>query len=64
MSLLEFDGYFEGKFEPFKYIRAEIHTSYINEKNMIKFENKIRLRLKQKSFAMEYNNRLILTSEG
>jgi hypothetical protein len=63
MSLLEFDGYFEGKFEPFKYIRAEIHTSYINEKNMIKFENKIRLR-KQKSFAIEYNNRLILTSEG
>jgi hypothetical protein len=28
MSLLEFNGYFEGKFEPFKYIRAEIHTSY------------------------------------
>ncbi|HET7391834.1 MAG TPA: hypothetical protein VFJ51_13510 [Nitrososphaeraceae archaeon] len=63
-SLLEFDGYFEGKFESFKYIRAETHTSYINEKNMIKFANKIRLRLKQKSFAMEYNNRLILISEG
>jgi hypothetical protein len=63
MSLLEFNGYFEGKFEPFKYIRAEMHTSYINEKNMIKFENKIRLRLKQKSFAMEYNNRLILINE-
>jgi hypothetical protein len=28
MSLLEFDGYFEGKFEPFKYIRAEIHLLY------------------------------------
>jgi hypothetical protein len=63
MSLLEFNGYFEGKFEPFKYIRAEIHTSYINAKNIIKFANKIRLRLKQKSFAMEYNNRLILINE-
>jgi hypothetical protein len=63
MSLLEFNGYFEGKFEPFKYIRAEIHTSHINAKNIIKFANKIRLRLKQKSFAMEYNNRLILINE-
>ncbi|HZD81699.1 MAG TPA: hypothetical protein VE076_02375 [Nitrososphaeraceae archaeon] len=24
MSLMEFDGYFEGKFEPVKYVRAEI----------------------------------------
>ena len=31
MSLIEFDGYFEGKFEPVKYIRAEIHTSNIDE---------------------------------
>jgi hypothetical protein len=63
MSLIEFDGYFEGKFEPVKYIRAEIHTSDIDEKNMINFANDIRLRLRQKSLAVEFNNRLILISE-
>jgi hypothetical protein len=26
MSLIEFDGYFEGKFEPIKYTRVEVHT--------------------------------------
>jgi hypothetical protein len=41
MSLIEFDGYFEGKFEPIKYIRAEIHTSDIDEQNMINFANKV-----------------------
>ena len=41
MSLIEFDGYFEGKFEPVKYIRAEIHTSDIDEQNMINFANKV-----------------------
>lgn len=64
MSLIEFDGYFEGKFEPVKYIRAEIHTSDIDEQNMINFANKVRLKLKQKSFAIEFNNRLILISEN
>jgi hypothetical protein len=64
MSLIELDGYFEGKFEPVKYIRAEIHTSDINEENMISFANKIRSRLKQKSLAIEFNNRLILISEN
>lgn len=64
MSLIEFDGYFEGKFEPVKYIRAEIHTSDIDEQNIIKFANDIRLRLRQKSFAVEFNNRLILISEN
>jgi hypothetical protein len=64
MSLIEFDGYFEGKFEPVKYIRAEIHTSDIDEQNMINFANKVRLKLKQKSLAMEFNNRLILISES
>jgi len=64
MSLIEFDGYFEGKFEPVKYIRAEIHTSDIDEQNMINFANDIRLRLRQKSLAIEFNNRLILISEN
>ena len=63
MSLIEFDGYFEGKFEPVKYIRAEIHTSDIDEQDMINFANKVRLKLKQKSLAIEFNNRLILISE-
>jgi hypothetical protein len=64
MSLIEFDGYFEGKFEPVKYIRAEIHTSDIDEQNMINFANKVRLKLKQKSLAIEFNNRLILISKS
>jgi hypothetical protein len=64
MSLIELDGYFEGKFEPVKYIRVEIHTSDINEENMISYANKVRLKLKQKSLAIEFNNRLILISEN
>ena len=63
LSLIEFDGYFEGKFEPTKYTRAEIHTNDINEEKMIKYANKIRLKLKQKSLALEYNTHLILISE-
>jgi len=47
-----------------KYIRAEIHTSDIDEQNMINFANKVRLKLKQKSLAIEFNNRLILISEN
>src|SRR3712207_8615309 len=35
MSLVEFDGYFEGKFEPVKYTKAEIHTNDIDEKCMM-----------------------------
>jgi hypothetical protein len=64
MSLIEFDGYFEGKFEPVKYIRAETHTSDIDEQNMINFANKVRLKLNQKSLAIEFNNRLILISKS
>ena len=29
MSLIEFDGYFKGKFEPVKYTRLEVHTSNV-----------------------------------
>jgi hypothetical protein len=60
MSLVEFDGYFEGKFEPVKYMRAEIHTSDIDEQQMISTADAIRVELKQKSLAFEFNNKLIL----
>ncbi len=63
LSLIELDGYFEGKFEPEKYVRAEIHTSKNSEQSMTKFANEIRKKLKQKSLAIEFNNRLILISE-
>jgi len=60
MSLIEFDGYFEGKFEPVKYTRLEVHTEIIEEQNVIEYANKIRIRLKQHSLALELNNKLIL----
>jgi hypothetical protein len=63
MSLIEFDGYFEGKFEPVKYTMVEIHTNDIDEEHMIKAANEIRIALKQKSFAFEFNNKLILVNE-
>jgi hypothetical protein len=63
MSLIEFDGYFEGRFEPVKYTRLEIHTNSVNEKQMMETANKIRIRLKQKSLAFEFNNKLILISQ-
>ncbi len=63
MSLIEFDGYFEGKFEPVKYTKVEIHTNDIDEQSMMKAANDIRIALKQKSLAFEFNNKLILVSE-
>jgi hypothetical protein len=63
MSLIEFDGYFEGRFEPVKYTRLEIHTNNVNEKQMIETANQIRIRLKQNSLAFEFNNKLILISQ-
>jgi hypothetical protein len=63
MSLIEFDGYFEGMFEPVKYTRVEIHTSDIDEQQMIKTADAIRATLKQKSLAFEFNNKLILVSK-
>src|SRR5438132_13858215 len=64
MSLIEFDGYFEGKFEPTKYMRVEIHTNNIDEECMMKEANRIRLALNQKSLAFEFNNKLMLVSES
>ncbi len=63
MSMFEFDGYFEGKFEPIKYARVEIHTNNIDEQGMTDQANGIRIALKQKSLAFEFNNKLILVSE-
>jgi hypothetical protein len=63
MSLIEFDGYFERKFEPVKYVRAEVHVSELDVENIIEFANNIRNMLKQKSLALEYNNQLILVEE-
>lgn len=64
MSLIEFDGYFEGKMEPTKYTRVEIHTNDMDENKMTQTANQIRIRLKQKSLAFEFNNKLILVSES
>ena len=63
MSLIEFDGYFEGKFEPNKYTRVEVHTTRINEKNIVQYANGVRVKLEQKSLALEFNNKLILVNE-
>ena len=63
MSLIEFDGYFEGKFEPVKYTKVEIHTNDIDEHYMTATANEIRIALKQKTFAFEFNNKFILVSE-
>jgi hypothetical protein len=63
MSLFELDGYFEGKFEPVKYTRVEVHTNEPVEDKIIDFANKIRIKLNQTSLAYEFNNQLVLVSE-
>jgi hypothetical protein len=63
MSLIEFDGYFEGKLEPVKYTRVEVHTDELDEEKIISFANKIRIKLKQTSLAFEFNNCLVLVSQ-
>jgi hypothetical protein len=60
MSLIEFDGYFEGRFEPVKYTRVEVHAMEVNEHEIIEYANKVRLKLQQTSLALEFNNKLIL----
>lgn len=64
MSLFELDGYFEGKFEPAKYTRLEVHTEILNEQSVIEYANNIRIRLKQNSLAVEFDNKLILVVKG
>ena len=60
MTLIEFDGYFENKIEPTKYVRVEVHKNKLNEKILIKQANDLRKILKQKSMAIEINNEMIL----
>jgi hypothetical protein len=60
MTLIEFDGYFENKIEPTKYVRVEVHKNKLNEKTLIKQANDLRKILKQKSIAIEINNEMIL----
>jgi hypothetical protein len=60
MTLIEFDGYFENKIEPTKYVRVEVHKNKINQKTLIKQANDLRKILKQKSIAIEINNEMIL----
>ena len=60
MTLIEFDGYFENKIEPTKYVRVEVHKNKLNEKSLIKLANELRMILKQKSIAIEINNEMIL----
>jgi len=63
LSMIEFDGYFEGRFEPVKYTRIDIHTNDVDERQMMQAANKIRVALKQRSLAFEFNNKLILIGE-
>jgi len=64
MSLFEFDGYFEGKFEPVKYTRLEVHTENVMEQQVIEYANRIRVLLKQSSLAFEFNNKLLLVTKS
>jgi len=59
MSLIEFDRYFGGKFEPVKYTWLEVHTSNLEE-HIIEYPNKIRTKLTQQSLGFEFNNKLLL----
>src|SRR5215218_4099734 len=52
MSLIEFDGYFEGKFEPVKYTKVEIHTNDIDEQCMTKAANDIRIHSSKKALPL------------
>jgi hypothetical protein len=63
MSLIEFDGYFEGELEPVKYTRVEVHTDEVDEEKTVSFADKIRIKLKQTSLAYEFNNHLVLISQ-
>ena len=63
MSLIEFDGYFENKIEPAKYVMVEVHLDGLDEDRILNQANLIRNQLKQKSLAIQINNELILVGE-
>lgn len=60
MSMIEFDGYFEKKIEPAKYVMAEVHVDNMDNDKILNQANCIRNQLKQKSLAIQINNELIL----
>lgn len=64
MSLIEFDGYFEKKIEPAKYVMVEVHLDELDEDKIIEQANCIRTHLKQKSLAIQINNELILVDDN
>jgi hypothetical protein len=43
-----------------KYTRVEVHTTTVDEQEIVKYANVIRTRLRQDSLALEFNNKLIL----
>ena len=53
MTLIEFDGYFENKIEPTKYVRVEVHKNKLNEKESDKTGKRTQNDFKTK----EYRNR-------
>ena len=57
------EAYFEGKIEPVKYTRVEVHTNESVEDKITDFANKIRINLNQTSLAYEFNNHFVLVSE-
>jgi hypothetical protein len=42
ISLIEFDGYFEGRLEPVKYTRVGVHTTVVDESEIVKYAYSIR----------------------
>jgi hypothetical protein len=63
LSLIEFDGYFEGKMQPARYTLVEIHTNDFDKSRMTETANQIRVRLKQKGHTIEFTNNLIQVEE-
>ena len=51
MTLIEFDGYFEKKIEPTKYVRVEVHKNKLNEKGLIKQANDSQKNIKTKEYC-------------
>jgi hypothetical protein len=43
-----------------KYTRVEVHTTSIDEQDIVEYANVIRAKLRQESLALEFNNKLIL----
>ena len=53
MTLIEFDGYFEKKIEPTKYVRVEVHKNKVKRKKLDKTGKRLQKNVKSK----EYRNR-------